>query len=296
MSWDDYRIFLEISKAGGLKKAAQLLGMHHSSCARRLNKLEENLGVRLFDRLPGGYTPTRSGQELARSMQIIRDEFDGIERGLTGKDLSLEGPVKLSLTHGLALNLLMSDIQSFMNNYQDIMLELNMTYRFSDLASREADVAIRHADDPPLSLAGRRVGQVYWCAYASKTYLEEHCPESAPEKCHWLGWGQPTKHLQWAGKKRFPSVPVRGNFYSDVLQLAALEKHAGIASLPCYLADARPDILRIPGVEPEPREWIWVLAHQDMIGNARVKALIDHLSNAIEKKRPLLMGHPSSDG
>ena len=138
MTGDDYRIFLAIFKAGGLKSAARSLGMHHSSCARRLNSLEAQLGVRLFDRLPGGYSATDAGEKLARSMQIIRDEFDGIERDLSGKDRSLEGPLKLSLTHGFALHLLMPHIHGFIERFPDINLELNMTYKFTDLASRES--------------------------------------------------------------------------------------------------------------------------------------------------------------
>ncbi len=294
MDWDDYRIFLEIFKAGGLKKAARRLGLHHSSCARRLNKLEGQLGVRLFDRLPGGYLPTSAGQELARSMQIIRDEFDGIERDLSGKDHSLEGPLKLSLTHGFALHLLMPQIQSFVHRYRSIDLELNMTYKFTDLASREADVAIRQSDDPPLSLAGPRVGQVSWCAYASIEYLETHDPVNAPGDCQWIGWGQAGKHLQWPGKKQFPDIRVCGNFFSEVLQLAAVEQQVGIASLPCYLGDVRPNLRRLPNVKPEPREWIWVLAHRDMIKNARVEALIDHMESALSDLKPLLTGQQTT--
>lgn len=49
MNWDDIKIFLAIANAGGLKKAARQLGIHHSSCARRINALEESMGIVLFD-------------------------------------------------------------------------------------------------------------------------------------------------------------------------------------------------------------------------------------------------------
>ncbi len=290
MNWDDFRIFLEISKTGGLKKAARSLNMHHTSCARRLSSLEENLGTRLFDRLPAGYTLTAEGAALARSMHIIQDEFNGIERNLTGKDRKLEGPIKLSLPNGFAQHLLMPDIREFMDIYPGIDLELNMTYSFSDLATREADVAIRHVENPPLSLAGPVVGRIYWCAYASETYLDKHDPVREPEGCHWLGWGDPAKHLNWAGKKNFPDVPVRGNLFSDVLQRTAAQSNAGIASLPCYIGDKAAELRRIPTVKPEPRDTIWVLAHQDMIGNARVKTLIQFLKGAFASKSHLLEG------
>jgi DNA-binding transcriptional LysR family regulator len=49
---------------GGLKKAAKVLGIHHSSCARRINTLEHDLGIQLFDRLPSGYALTQGGEQF----------------------------------------------------------------------------------------------------------------------------------------------------------------------------------------------------------------------------------------
>ncbi|MFC1748908.1 hypothetical protein ACFL2V_08875 [Pseudomonadota bacterium] len=59
-------------------------------------------------------------------------------------------------------------------------------------------------------------------AYASTEYLAEHDLINKPESCHWLGWGSADKHLKWAEKKKYPKIPVRGNMYSDALQMAAI--------------------------------------------------------------------------
>ena len=64
MNWDDLKVFLAIADAGGLKKATQKVGMHHTSCARRIKKLEEQLNIRLFDRRPSGYVLTQAGEQL----------------------------------------------------------------------------------------------------------------------------------------------------------------------------------------------------------------------------------------
>ena len=66
MNWDDMKVFLAIAQAKGLKKAAHKLGVHHTSCARRIKALENELGSRLFDRLPGGYVLTPTGEHLLR--------------------------------------------------------------------------------------------------------------------------------------------------------------------------------------------------------------------------------------
>jgi DNA-binding transcriptional LysR family regulator len=230
VNWDDMKVFLAIAKTGGLKKAARVLDIHHSSCARRIHSLENDLGIRLFDRLPGGYALTHGGEALLLSAEQIDREFDTIERDILGKDLRIEGDLCLTLPNGFATHLLMPDIHAFMNQFPKVHLELNMTYADRDLASREADVAIRHVDNPVDSLTGKRVSRIYRCAYASVEYLSAHDPVNNPDSCHWLGWGDAANHLKWAEKKKYPQIPVRGDMFSDVLQLAAIQENMGIAS------------------------------------------------------------------
>ena len=280
MNWDDMKVFLAITKTGGLKKAARVLDIHHSSCARRIHSLENDLGIRLFDRLPGGYALTSGGEALLLSAEQIQQEFNTIERNILGKDLRIEGNLCLTLPNGFATHLLMPDIHAFMKQFPEVHLELNMTYTDRDLASREADVAIRHVDNPVDSFTGKRVSRIYRCAYASTEYLSSHDPIAQPESCHWLGWGDAANHLKWAVKGSYPQIPVRGNMYSDVLQLAAIQDHMGIASLPCFIGDGAPGIQRIPTADVVSGEWIWVLAHKDMAKNAKVRALIGFLAKA----------------
>jgi len=293
MNWDDIKVFLAIANTGGLKKAARVLDIHHSSCARRINALESDLGIALFDRLPGGYSLTQGGQELLRSAEQIQLGFNSIDRDLLGKDLRIEGKLCLTLPNGFATHLLMPDLERFMSQYPDIDLELNMTYAFRDLASREADVAIRVENNPPDSLSGKRVGRIHLSAYASEHYLNNHNLIDEPQNCHWLGWGDKSRHLKWAGKNRHPDIPVKGNMYSDVMQLAGVQNHMGIASLPCYMADVAPGVKRIPHASVVAGHWVWVLAHKQMAKNARVKALIDFLAQSFANHAALLEGnHP----
>ncbi len=288
MNWDDVKIFLAIAKTGGLKKAANTLGIHHSSCARRINILEGDLAIKLFDRLPSGYALTHGGEELLKSAQQIEQGFNTIERDVLGKDLRIEGDLCLTLSNGLACHLLMPDLQEFMTIYPDINLKIVMSYMVRDLASREADLAIRHVDNPPDSLSGKRVAQIFHSAYASKQYLVTHDLTTHPQNCHWLGWGDSDLHLRWAEKSKYPLIPVKGSMYSDVLQLAGVKAHMGIASLPCYIADS--DLMRIPNAEPTVRETLWVLTHKYMAKNARVRILIDFLAKAFVKHKNIMEG------
>ena len=49
MDWEDLRYFSEVARTGSLAGAARALGVNHSTVFRRINRLEEGLGVKLFD-------------------------------------------------------------------------------------------------------------------------------------------------------------------------------------------------------------------------------------------------------
>jgi DNA-binding transcriptional LysR family regulator len=52
--WNELQFVLAVARSSALTAAAKLLGIDHSTAFRRLNGLEARLGVRLFERLPGG--------------------------------------------------------------------------------------------------------------------------------------------------------------------------------------------------------------------------------------------------
>ena len=52
MNWDDLRVFLAVARSGSISSGAKLLDLQHSTVSRRMRKLEQDLGVRLFDKVP----------------------------------------------------------------------------------------------------------------------------------------------------------------------------------------------------------------------------------------------------
>src|ERR1700676_3477988 len=72
--WNEPRLVLAVLRAGSLTGAAKSLGIDHSTAFRRLNALEDKLGVRLFERIHGGaYTPTSAGERMAAAAERMED-------------------------------------------------------------------------------------------------------------------------------------------------------------------------------------------------------------------------------
>lgn len=72
LAWDDFRLVKTIAEAGGLAGAAERLGVNHSTVFRRLGQLEEELGVKLFERRRTGYALTPAGRRWRPSPSAWR--------------------------------------------------------------------------------------------------------------------------------------------------------------------------------------------------------------------------------
>jgi len=69
LGWDDYLYFYKVATLANLKAAAEDLGVNYSSVFRRINGLEERLGVRLFERLKSGYKLIKAGEDISDRVQ-----------------------------------------------------------------------------------------------------------------------------------------------------------------------------------------------------------------------------------
>ncbi|MGY9053220.1 MAG: helix-turn-helix domain-containing protein, partial [Rhodobacterales bacterium] len=55
LNWDDYRVFLDVARSGSLSAASSTLKINPATVGRRITRLEESLGSKLFNKLPRGY-------------------------------------------------------------------------------------------------------------------------------------------------------------------------------------------------------------------------------------------------
>ena len=297
LDWNDLRSFLAIARAGSLQGAARALGVNHSTVFRRLNALEVALGVRLFDRLPGGYAPTPAGEDMRASAERVEHEVQDLELRITGGDVRLSGTLRVTTTDTLAQGLLMPHLQAFRAAYPGIELELITSNAFFSLSKREADIALRPGRQPDEAMVGRQLGDIAVAVYGAPGYLAAHgAPGSVGELAgHSLISGDASLgHLpavRWLGKHA-PAEAVVLRCNSWLAQLAAARAGLGLAALPCFLADPEPALRRVLPPEPALASELWLLTHPDLRRTARVRAFMDHLAASLRKERNRLAGQP----
>src|SRR5262245_45372270 len=113
LAWSDLQYFVAVGRGGSIAGAARALRVNHSTVLRRIASLEAALGVRLFDRLPGGYALTTAGNELNERLAGMADQVDAAQRQLTGRDAAITGAIRLTTTDTLLVGLLMPVLARF---------------------------------------------------------------------------------------------------------------------------------------------------------------------------------------
>src|SRR5207253_6130708 len=79
-NWDDLRVFLTLAREGTLTTAAKTLGVSHPTVSRRVQALEQQIGARLFERLPDRFVPTSAGEELLADTEAMEKAALSINR------------------------------------------------------------------------------------------------------------------------------------------------------------------------------------------------------------------------
>ena len=174
IDWDDVRYFLAAARGGSVRAAAKELAVNHATVLRRISQLEERLGARMFEKLPTGYRLTEAGEEVLDLAIQMEASSHQLETRVLGRDQSVRGVLRVTLTPILATHLLMPDFADFARTYPDIEMEILASGELANLTNREADVAIRVVYDRktlPLNLHGLKGPEVLGGVYVSRDCL-----------------------------------------------------------------------------------------------------------------------------
>lgn len=292
LDWDDLHIVLAIATSGSLSGAGRMLNISHATVFRRLGKIERRLGVKLFERSRTGYNPTVAGEEAAAAAKRIEHEVLHVERHIIGRDLHPSGTVRVTTTDTLYYGLLSPIFTRFRNCHPSINLEIVISNDLFDLSKREADVAIRPSSSPPEALVGRMIGTIAQAVYRRSDRESQHAENHVFLSGPWIG---PDESMIYRDLERWMSrhgVLEIANYRINSLMgmFEAVRDGAGMAVLPCYLADDDSNLIRMSGTISELATELWLLTHQDLRQTARVRVLLDYIAEAMIENRCRLEG------
>lgn len=286
--WNDYQFFLKVALLGTLTAAADTLGVNHSTVFRRINALEKKMDVRLFERLKTGYVLTEAGEEILDRVQRIENEIHEIDRKLLGKDIRLSGSIKVSTTDTLGYYWLPPYIRKFKTEYPDIIIDVDIKTRFTDLSKREADIVIPTANEQPDYMVGRKLAPIIFRLYASESYIRRR---GIPKNIDDL-----SSHSLLLPNEALAGLPIikwLKKYISDKAIAASSDKLTGlykmaqqglgIVPLPHYVGDPDPILVKVMEVPQQFHRAVWILTHPDLRHTARIRAFMGFMKKEVKK-------------
>lgn len=282
MDWDYLRYIRALAIGGTLAKAGELLGVHQTTVLRRLDQMEESMGVQFFERSRDGLQLTPVGETAFREADRLAIEMENLERKLVGQDSAPVGKVRLAAEDSMMSELLSPALAELVREFPDIELETLTDNDVANLSHREADLTLRPENKPQATLEGERIAAVESAVYGSARYCRRHRNmdiENHPEGCLWIIPDETFSHLatgRWY-RKHLKNVTsfIRCNSLQSMHALA--KAGAGLAVLPCYLGERSRELRRLSDPLEGESVDLWLHVNQDTQHMARVRIVMEYL-------------------
>lgn len=292
MDWSDLPIFLAIARTGQLAKAAQSLDIDATTAGRRLRRLEQTLGERLFEQGPDGQSLTPAGERLLTHARAMERAAAAI--GSRDPSGPVRGTIRVSVSEGFGTWFVSRHLGTLADAHPGLAIDLVANSGFLNPTRRETDIAVLLARPRRGPLLTRKLADYGLRLYASLGYLAAHLPLTTPDQLsghRLIGY---VPDILYAPELRYldevpgaPEPQLRSSSINAQHRMAAAG--AGIAVLPCFIGDADPSLAR---VLPEIRisRSFWLVTHEETRHFPHVAAFADWLTGLAARHRVTLEG------
>lgn len=290
--WNDLRYFLAVAREGSTLAAARVLHVNQSTVQRRLSELELRLGCALAERHPAGYRLTEQGRMLLPFAERVEEHAQALKRHAATFDTRLSGSVRVTCSTAVAYRLTKSALlDDFHKLYPGISVTLLMTEHVLDLSKGEADIAIRGGTVKDDRLIGKKIADVPWAIYASRSYIERQGRPVLDDLdrhgiIEFTGEIADMAAARWL-PTRAPNAQIVGEASNVPSLLLAVKAGVGLAPLPVPLAELDSDFVQVFEPLPELRYPTSLLVHRDLRDIPRVAAFFEY---CVAHLRPVLTG------
>jgi DNA-binding transcriptional LysR family regulator len=285
--WDDARLFLTVAREGSLRGAGRKLGISQPTVGRRLARFEASASaVPLFDRLPEGLRLAVAG----KAALPLAEQLEAAALALQGRRVAIgPEPSKVRISVGewagdfLAQCLSKTDSQHLPDG---IAIEMVASDQTVSLTHREADLAVRHGRPETGDLYVSLVGTIACAAYQS--------PRLPTGAARWITYSEEQSHYALA-RWIIATVHATGGTVttrasSMSMQATAARAGAGVAVLPCYLADRDPALVRVQSRITPLDAPHWLIVHRNLRRLPAVRAVMDWVTRNFAASRARLEG------
>lgn len=172
--------FVAVATRGSLTIVARAEGVAPAVIGRRIDALEERLGVRLMVRTTRRITLTHEGSAFLEDAQRLLRELASAEASVMAGGVKASGHLRITAPAGFGRRHVAPLVPSFRALHPEVSLSLNLSDRVVDIVNEGFDCAVRVGDLPDSSLVSVRLADNRRLCVAAPGYLRRRGRPAQP--------------------------------------------------------------------------------------------------------------------
>ncbi|MEQ8556941.1 MAG: LysR family transcriptional regulator [Henriciella sp.] len=285
MNWDDLKIFLDVTRQSKLDEAAAHLHLDATTVSRRIKRLEQELGLTLFERTRRGHILTPSGERLAARVEAMESLSLDIQSE-SASEQSAAGRIRLGVTEGLGSAVIAPALGSFKRQHPKIDVDLIALSGFVSVPKRQADMSILLTRPSAGRLKVKKLADYSLKLYGATGYIDRHPPitsRSDLQRHTLIGY---VDDLIYSSQLRYfdellPGLTPQLCSPSIVAQVEMVSAGAGLGILPVFMAERLPHLKPLLPVDIHVTRSFWLSLHEDVAGLTRNRLMADFLGQLL---------------
>jgi DNA-binding transcriptional LysR family regulator len=173
--------FVSVATRGSLTAAALAEGVAPAIMGRRLDALEERLGVKLLVRTTRRITLTHEGSAFLEDCQRLLADLANAEASVSAGGVKASGHLRITAPAGFGRRHVAPMVPRFRELHPEVTISLNLSDRVVDLTGEAVDCAVRVGDMPDSSLVSVRLADNRRLCVATPAYLRRHGRPQQPQ-------------------------------------------------------------------------------------------------------------------
>jgi DNA-binding transcriptional LysR family regulator len=163
--------FVAVAAKGSLTATARAEGVAPAVIGRRIDALEERLGVKLLVRTTRRITLTHEGSAFLEDCQRLLAELASAEASVSAGGVKASGHLRVTAPAGFGRRHVAPLVPRFIARHPELSVSLNLSDRVVDIAHEGFDCAVRVGDLPDSSLISVRLADNRRQCVATPAYL-----------------------------------------------------------------------------------------------------------------------------
>ncbi|MFW2543127.1 LysR family transcriptional regulator [Primorskyibacter sp. 2E107] len=287
LDWSLIQSFLAVADGGSLSEAARRLGTSQPTVGRQVQRIEEHLGLTLFDRRARGLSLTEAGRALLPHAQAMAEGMRALSLTAAGRSDALCGPVRITASVFTAHHHLPPILAKLRREEPEISVELAPSDTSDNLLYREADIAVRMYRTEQLDIVTKHLGELRLGIYAAKSYLTlKGRPQSFAEVWDMDLVGYDRSDLLLRGMRDFGLEATREWFATrcdhHAVYWELVRAGCGVGFAQACLGDSDPTVERLFPEVPLPSLPVWLAAHEAMRTTPRIRRVWNALEEGLK--------------